>query len=166
MLDGLKLGLYVLVLHWEVVNLAHDLDGFALASPLQEPTWRFWEPEQKNDDRDSKDELDSDGETPCDLTTCKAHSKIKPVGERDANTNEQDFPRDETASDFLATELGLIHWYSRTVDSGSKAGDDTPDDEVWHVLSRCLERGADDDEALDNNSEDFRVIEELTAYHS
>ena len=76
----------------------------------------------------------------------RARLTVDPIGEADSDANEPDLPGDNAATPFLSRELGLIHRYSRGIDSGTKTSDHTTDDQMRECESGSLQRCTNNDQ--------------------
>jgi hypothetical protein len=82
--------------------------------------WRFRTQEHYDRNDDRKNELDADRSTPGRRTVNIGEPEINPVGADNADSNEPNFPGDQSAAVLFLGQFGLIHGNRRGVDASSK----------------------------------------------
>ena len=87
----------------QVGESAENIDGLIVTTLEHEPPRRFWQTRQQNEDDDSEQDLECNGESPCDFAGfCERHAEINPVTDHDTEDDESAFNHDH-----LAATMGL-----------------------------------------------------------
>jgi hypothetical protein len=134
---------------------------------IHEPARRFWKTEDENDDKDSEDNLHSNGKSPRNWSSDERHAVVKPICHNDANGSEEDFRGNEATSGLAITHFCLIpmvfvisivkstisqlasrhfnlHWHRRGLQACACTSDQSPYDQMRHSNGGCLQDCADD----------------------
>ena len=134
------------IIWWEFEDSAEHLSCSVHVTALSEPTWRFGDAEDEEDDYDGKDELDGDRRPPCSVRLDVGEAVVHPVGEHNTDTDEPNLPADHSTTPFTLDELTLVHGHCGAIDTRSEASDDTSHDEMSQCECAGLQGGTDDDQ--------------------
>jgi hypothetical protein len=74
----------------------------------QQPAGRLWECEDEDNNANGENQLKSNREPPGYLTTDKGHAKIKPISNRDTDSDKQDFGGNQATTGSRAAKLRLV----------------------------------------------------------
>lgn len=84
---------------------AQHLSCFFRFAPAVEPTRRLRQPEDQDDYKERKENLEGDWQPPGDRTAGIADAKVEPVGKHDSHSNKEDLSGDKSASVGTVTKL-------------------------------------------------------------
>jgi len=129
---------------------SNDIDGIFVSVLRDQPSWRFRK-EPNPDDKDyTEDDLESNGETPCQVIRSVGRAVVDPVRNHGPECNNSSFNTDEKTTVGSTTALSLIGWDRGSVDAIADTSYSSSDNQ----LNSCFRPfdGADlDDDTQDHD---------------
>lgn len=78
-LDGDEFTLNVLVVFWQVAERSKHSDSFGFATLQDEPTWGFWQRQNKRQDDEGEEDLEGNRKSPGDGAWCEGQAEVDPI---------------------------------------------------------------------------------------
>lgn len=132
----------------EATDGSDDGGGLFVSLMGEKPSRRLGEPDHGDAKNETKEDLESNGESPDEVIRTVRRTIVDPVGDEGTKGNDTTLDTDEKTSVGGLAALGLIGRDGGGVDTVSDTGDDTTDDELGELAAAL------DSSDLDNNTED------------
>lgn len=121
-----------------------NLTGFLLATLENEPTGGFGQEHDETQDDRSKEDLESERESPGDLIGIGKHqTEINPVTDRDTASDHRTLDHDQLATAVGLAAFGLPGGDGGRVDTIAKTSDQTTDDQLGELVRGTLQDSTD-----------------------
>ncbi|KAI6762648.1 hypothetical protein HG530_008628 [Fusarium avenaceum] len=128
--DTVSLGAGLVAVNLVATDGSDDSLGFLVAVVGEQPSRRLGKPDHGNTEDETKDDLEGNGESPCEVLGTVRAAVVDPVGDEGTEGNDTTLDTDEETSVGGSGTLSLVGRDSRGVDTVTNTSDCATNDEL------------------------------------